>query len=167
MNELFMPRKRNRSLMSQIVDNALARHNLGHPAFSDAFFTNSFLDTRTNDFVPDIEVIRNKGTLTVRAELPGLEKEDFEVELHEDHLLITGEKKTIREEGDENSSFYSREISYGSFERSIPLDPEELVEDARNQVNAVFNNGVLEVTMPIKATEVEGIKENVKKIEIK
>ncbi len=164
MNDLFFPRKgRNRSLFDQI----LQRHEFGHPGF-DAFFANSFFNTRpSNNFVPDIEVMRKDNCLTVRAELPGLEKEDFKVELHEDHLLITGEKKIIKEEGEEGGSFYSREISYGSFERSIPVDPDELLINAADQVNAVFSNGVLEVTVPIKAIDAQEDVKKVKHIEIK
>jgi len=163
MNELFFPsRKRGKSLLAQIL-NDIRKNDLSTP-----FFTNSlFADVLpTNDFVPNIEVVRKDKNLTVRAELPGLEKEDFEVKLHEDCLVISGEKKVLKEEGEENGSFYSREISYGSFERSIPIDPEELVENAADQVNAVFNNGILEVKVPIKTTAIEEDKK-VKKIEIK
>jgi HSP20 family protein len=78
----------------------------------------------------------------VRADLPGLKKEDVKINVEDDALTITGERKDQREEKREGS--YHSERSYGSFQRSIPL-PEGVNAD---EVQASFRNGVLEVTIP-------------------
>lgn len=94
-------------------------------------------------WVPAVEVIQREGNLVVRAELPGLNKEDVKLELTDEGLVIQGERKQEHEETGEG--FYRSERSYGRFYRVIPL-PEEIEPE---QVRAQFNNGVLEVTIPI------------------
>jgi len=92
---------------------------------------------------PAIEVFERDNKLMVRAELPGCNKDDIQVELTDDGLIIQGERKQEHEERQEG--YYRTERSYGNFFRLIPL-PSEVLED---QINATFNNGILEVTAPI------------------
>jgi HSP20 family protein len=92
---------------------------------------------------PAIEVFQQGDNLIVRAELPGLNKEDVKVEMTDDGLVIQGERKQEHEE--KGAGFYRSERSYGRFYRLIPL-PDGVDTE---QVNAQFNNGVLEVTVPI------------------
>lgn len=99
------------------------------------------------DWAPKIEVLRHNGDMTVRAELPGLTKEDVTVELAEDALAISGERKEEKEE--KRDGYYRTERSYGSFYRRIPL-PEGV---NLNQVKANFKDGLLEVTMPVAKRE--------------
>jgi len=101
---------------------------------------------------PQVEVFEREGQLVVRADLPGLTKDDINVDLTDDALVIRGERKSEREENEED--YYRTERSYGSFYRQIPL-PEGV--DAEN-ANATFRNGVLEITMqaPERATEQRG-----------
>jgi HSP20 family protein len=93
-------------------------------------------------WVPPVEVLERDGQLVVRAEVPGLSKDDVNVEIENDELVLSGER--IDEHKDEREGFYQSERSYGRFYRSICLpqgvDPE--------QAKASFSNGVLEVTMP-------------------
>lgn len=96
---------------------------------------------------PAIEVFQREGNLVVRAELPGLNKEDVKVEVTEDGLAIQGERKQEREEKGEG--FYRSERSYGQFYRLIPL-PEDIDTE---QVRAEFNNGVLEITVPVSQAQ--------------
>ncbi|HXG91555.1 MAG TPA: Hsp20/alpha crystallin family protein [Blastocatellia bacterium] len=94
-------------------------------------------------WTPAIEVFERDGNFVVRAELPGLNKEDVKVEMTDDGLIIQGERK--REHEEKGESFYRSERSYGRFYRLVPLP-----EDANaEQVRASFNNGVLEVSMPV------------------
>lgn len=92
---------------------------------------------------PAIEVFERDNNLMVRAELPGCNKDDIKVEVTDDGLVIQGERK--REHEEKHEGYYRSERSYGSFYRLIPL-PSDVKED---QINAKFNNGILEVTVPI------------------
>ena len=86
----------------------------------------------------------------VRADLPGLNKDDVKVEVTDDMLKIAGER---REEHEENHEGYRHgERRYGRFFRSIPLPEGVKAEDVR----ATFHNGVLEVTMPAPQPEQRG-----------
>ncbi len=94
-------------------------------------------------WTPEIDVLEREGHLVVRADLPGLSKDDLHVEVKDDALVIEGERR--REQKEEGAGFYRSERSYGSFRRAIPLpegvDPE--------QADARFENGVLEVSLPL------------------
>jgi HSP20 family protein len=94
-------------------------------------------------WTPSVEVLERDNNLVVRAELPGLEKDDVKVELTDDGLVIEGERKREREERLEGG--YRSEIEYGRFYRMIPL-PEGVNVD---QAQARMNNGVLEVAIPM------------------
>jgi HSP20 family protein len=94
-------------------------------------------------WTPAIEVFQRDNNLVVRAELPGVNKDDVKVEVTDDGLVIQGERREEHEQ--RNEGFYRREISYGRFYRVIPL-PEDIDTE---QVRAEFNNGVLEVAVPI------------------
>jgi HSP20 family protein len=92
---------------------------------------------------PQIEAFERGGQFIVRADLPGLTKDDVKVEINDDALTIQGERKQESEE--EREGFYRSERSYGSFLRSIPL-PEGVKAD---EAKANFRDGVLEITMPV------------------
>lgn len=96
---------------------------------------------------PQLEVFERDGKLVVRADLPGLNKNDVKVDINDNGLTIHGER---RQEHEENRAGYRHsERSYGSFYRTIPL-PEGV--DAE-QAQANFRNGVLEITMPAPQRE--------------
>ena len=98
-------------------------------------------------WVPELEVLQNNGQLIVRADLPGLKKEDVKVELTNDVLTISGERN--EEEEEKREGYYRSERSYGSFYRQIPL-PEGAKADT---AKAEFKDGVLEITMQAPARE--------------
>jgi HSP20 family protein len=91
---------------------------------------------------PCVEVNESDKSYTVTAELPGLDMNDIHVDLNDNVLAITGEKKSERQ-GQEAGAQYS-ERSYGKFERRIPLS-QEIEAD---KVEAAFKNGVLRVELP-------------------
>jgi HSP20 family protein len=92
---------------------------------------------------PAIEVNQREGHLQVRADLPGLKPEDVHVEVNNDQLVIRGERKSEHEET--QGGVYRSERRYGQFYRAIPLPDGASLEKAKAQ----FNNGVLEITLPV------------------
>jgi HSP20 family protein len=100
------------------------------------------MDLNNGEWMPQIEVLQNNGLFTVRADLPGLKKDDVKVEITDDFLTLSGERKEEKEEKRED--FYRSERSYGSFYRQIPLPENAKTENAV----ATFVNGVLEITIP-------------------
>lgn len=98
---------------------------------------------------PRIEAFQKGDRFVVRAELPGLKKDDVQVEATEHEITIHGERREEHEE--EREGFYHNEREYGQFQRTIPL-PEGVIADS---AQATFNNGVLEISMqapPAEAT---------------
>lgn len=90
---------------------------------------------------PQIETFEREGQLVIRADLPGLTKDEVNVDLSDDAITISGERRNENEERREG--FYRSERSYGSFYRQIPLPQGVNAEDAK----ATFRDGVLEITM--------------------
>src|SRR6188768_3596660 len=88
------------------------------------------------EWMPQVEVLQNNGQFTVRADLPGMIKNDIKVEFTGDMLTISGERKAEKEE--KREGFYRSERSYGNFYRQLPLPEGVKTENA----NAVFHNGV-------------------------
>jgi HSP20 family protein len=99
-------------------------------------------ETSAAAWAPDIDVVQKNNELTIRADLPGLKKDEVSVEVTDDAVTIQGERK--REHEEEREGFYRSERSYGSFSRVIPL-PEGAITD---QAKADFHDGVLEIKMP-------------------
>ena len=106
------------------------------------------LGTEWEEWTPAIDVLHRDNELVVRADLPGLTKDDIKVDVTEDGIIIQGERK--REQKEEREGVYRSERSYGSFTRVIPL-PEGTMTD---QAKATFKDGVLEVTMPAPPDQV-------------
>lgn len=97
------------------------------------------------EWSPRVDILEREGQVVVRADLPGLTKEDIKVELTDNLLTLQGERKLEKKE--EREGYYYNERFQGSFYRSIPL-PEGV--DA-SKATAEFRNGVLEVVMPAPA----------------
>jgi HSP20 family protein len=91
---------------------------------------------------PAIEVFERDNKFIVRADLPGLKREDVKIEVTHDELTIEGERKFEKEEKKEG--FYRTERSYGTFFRRIVVPEHVKAEEAV----ANFKNGVLEIEMP-------------------
>jgi HSP20 family protein len=100
------------------------------------------------DWMPAIEAFQRGNEFVVRADVPGLSKDDLTVEIGEDALTIQGERK--HEEEEEREGVYRSERSYGRFYRVIPL-PEGAVPDS---AKAQFKDGVLDVVLQAPSQEV-------------
>ena len=93
-------------------------------------------------WAPQMETFRREGNLVVRADLPGLTKDDINIEAEDDVLVISGERSD--ETRDERDDFYRSERTYGRFFRAIQL-PDGVDAD---KIDATFKDGVLEVVIP-------------------
>jgi HSP20 family protein len=127
------------------------------------FFRRSFgpsvmprLSVDQAEFNPAIDIYEEKNDVVVKAELPGIKKEDIDITLDADTITIAGEKKT--EHKTEKKNIYRYESSYGSFCRTMPL-PAEVQGD---KVKAAFKDGILEIRLP----KTEEAKKKQRKVKI-
>jgi len=93
-------------------------------------------------WAPRTDIYEKDNAIVVKAELPGLKKEDLQVEIEGDDLVIHGESKAESEVKEED--YYRSERTFGSFYRRMPL-PAGVTPD---QIHATLNEGVLEITLP-------------------
>lgn len=93
-------------------------------------------------FVPRVDIIEREKAFEIHVAVPGMNKEDFKLDLNDNLLTISGERKFSSEKKDDN--FHSIETQYGTFSRSFVL-PENV--DA-GKISASYNNGILEITVP-------------------
>jgi len=111
--------------------------------FADRFGFDRFVLGAPAMWTPYVEVYETNNEFIVRAELPGLKKEDIALEVTEGALTISGERKEEIEK--KEKGFYRTERGYGSFLRTIALPEGVNIENA----TATVRNGVLEVKMPM------------------
>ncbi len=113
----------------------------------DDFFMRPFAFPRVRtmamqEIMPDVDIFESDGDVILKAELPGMKKDDIEVTLSDGTITLSGEKK--QEEEVKKKDYYKVERSYGSFCRTFSL-PAEVKAD---KVKSTFKDGVLEVRMP-------------------
>lgn len=135
--------------------------------FNDPFFRDPFARLEQMDrwfgdfsprrFSPSVEVSDDGKALKVTAELPGMEKDDVKLQIDDNTLVISGEKKSESENKDEG--VFRTERYYGYFQRAVPL-PEDI---DREKAEAEFKKGVLTVRFP----KLEGAGSKSKQIAIK
>lgn len=125
----------------------------GGELFANAFpMLRQFAEELDRSFVkhiwaPPLEVTEKDGVFSAKFELPGIATDDLRVEVTEDALIVTGERKMEKEEKEEN--FFRSERYYGKFHRQIWLPKDAKVD----QVKAELSNGVLTVTLPVPETK--------------
>ena len=128
----------------------------------DTIFNNMNIDfpsifNSESSWSPQFEVLNTDKAYIVRGDLPGISKKDVNIEVHDNILTVSGERKNDNTE--ENNSFDYSRISYGKFSRSFNL-PEDVKYE---KINAKMKDGVLSLEIP----RMEAIKHDVKKISIK
>jgi HSP20 family protein len=94
------------------------------------------------EFAPAVDIFEEKGEVVIKSDLPGLNRDDINVKIVGNSIIITGEKKT--EEKVERKDYLRVERSHGSFNRTLSL-PEGVDTD---HIKASFKDGVLEVRLP-------------------
>jgi HSP20 family protein len=96
-----------------------------------------------NTWSPAIDLYEDKDNVTVKAELPGMKKEEIDVSLHDGMLTISGERKIEREQGKKGETYRSERF-FGRFQRSVMLP--SAVDEAK--VNAAYKDSILTITLP-------------------
>ncbi len=120
----------------------------------DKFFNESLARSGGSTFIPKVDIVENKDSFEIHLAVPGLNKEDFKIELNDNYLTVSGERKFSNEK--KERTFHSMETHYGVFSRSFSL-PENV--DA-GKINALYNNGILELTIP--KDEKKALKQTIK-----
>src|SRR4051812_14567863 len=110
----------------------------------DRFFNESLSRTggAAYSFVPRVDIVENDKAYEIHVAVPGMNKEEFKLDLNDNYLTVSGERKFTKEQNEKN--FHSIETQYGNFSRAFAL-PENV--DA-TKINAKYNNGILEITVP-------------------
>lgn len=94
------------------------------------------------DFGPAVDVYESEGQVVVKAELPGVRKEDISLTVEDDRLILSGQSR--QEEEVQEEGFHRRELRYGSFRRAIAL-PSSVKQE---EISAAFENGILTIRAP-------------------
>ena len=114
------------------------------PEIFNDFFANDWM-TRTNATAPAIYVIEDDKDYKVEVAAPGMNKEDFKVNVTDDnYLVLTMEKKNESKDEDKKRKYLRREFSYHKFEQSLAL-PEDVNKD---EIKAAVNDGILTIDIP-------------------
>lgn len=111
---------------------------------------------------PAIEVKQNDKNYKVKVQLPGVNKDDIEVELNNEFMTITAEIREEKEEKEEqtkNERYHTSEFRYGKYQRTISFDEPVKTEES----SATYDKGVLTITIP----KVETKNKESKRLEIK
>ena len=132
------------------------------PGLFDEFFNGNLLPNYIEEgawkSTPAVNIYENNEKFEIEIAAPGLEKDDFKIDLKNDYLLVYSEKKDKKEEKEKGKVVRS-EFRYSSFQRSFAL-PKDIDLTA---INATHNNGVLTIELPKK---VEQKDSSVRQIEI-
>ena len=96
-----------------------------------------------NGTMPAVNVKEDKDKYEVEVAAPGMEKDDFKVNLENDVLTISAEKRN--EKTDDKENYSRREFSYQSFKRSFSLPEGHILTD---KIEAKYNNGILNIHLP-------------------
>ncbi|HTF18462.1 MAG TPA: Hsp20/alpha crystallin family protein [Chryseolinea sp.] len=110
----------------------------------DRFFSDSLARSggSSYSFVPKVDILESEKGYEVNLAVPGLSKDDFKIDLNDNFLTISGERKFSKEKKENN--LYVVETQYGNFSRSFSLP--ENVDAAK--IQAAYNNGILEIFIP-------------------
>jgi len=135
-------------MMELVRWNPLKEMSLLHNQFN-RFFSDPFIPSEMgwdegirNVWHPAVDIFEKDDKMVIKAELPGLDKKDFSLDIRNDVLTLRGERKYENEVKEEN--FYRKEMSHGTFVRSFTL-PGDVDAD---RIKAEFKNGILTVEVP-------------------
>ncbi len=124
-------------------------------SFFDDFFSRDFFDWNDKNFsatgttLPSVNVKETDSNFNIELAAPGMSKSDFKIELKNNVLSISSEKKEENEEKDDEGNYTRKEFSYQSFSRSFRVPENAKQED----VSAKYDNGILTVSLAKKEIE--------------
>ena len=128
-------------------------HNELNNFLRDTFLTHTMANPlnikKISTWRPAIEVSQCEKNYKVKVQLPGVKKDDIDVELDNDFLTITAEIQEEKEEKDEdekNKRYHTSEFRYGKYRRTISFDQPVNIEDA----TAEYKDGILTIKIPKK-----------------
>lgn len=128
----------------------LARKNDNYfPTFFDRFWNNDLMDwnltnfSESNSSLPAVNVKETNDEYLIEVAAPGMVKDDFKINLHNNILTVSSEKEEERAE--EKQNYTRKEFSYQSFQRSFTV-PENNVESEK--IEAAYNEGILKISLP-------------------
>jgi HSP20 family protein len=110
----------------------------------DDLFQSGWLSREMIGSVPAVNISEDNDNYYVEMSAPGYHKDDVKVEMDENMLIVSAERK--KEETEEDKTFTRKEFSYGSFKRSLYL-PDTVKED---EIHAKYEDGILKLTLPKK-----------------
>jgi HSP20 family protein len=123
----------------------------------DQVFNGFFTDEPEAASFGRTDIYEHDGNLMFETEMPGVKREEINIQVEEGRLIVSGETK--REEKIEEESFFRMGRRYGKFQRSFPL-PEEATDPKK--IQAKFEDGILKVSVPLSRS----LKEKEKPIQI-
>ena len=152
--------------MTQLTKTRRNGNGGSFPSVRNDFFRNRFLTPHLFDFeddffdgglsAPPVNIIETSKEYKLDLSVPGMKREDFDVDVENGVLTISSEKEEEKNEDDKN--FRRREFSYNSFCRTFPL-PDNVDE---NKIAAKYDNGMLEVTIPKSEVTISKPKKQIK-----
>ncbi|MBX7094499.1 MAG: Hsp20/alpha crystallin family protein [Flavobacteriales bacterium] len=102
--------------------------------------------------IPAVNITETENQFQIEVAAPGMNKEDFKVELENNILTISSDKEEKKEVSDEKGKFTRKEFSYHSFTRSFSI-PEKLIEQSK--ISGKYENGILQILLPKKEHQIE------------
>ncbi len=121
----------------------------------DRFFNDS-IGQSIRQFTPAVDVVEMDKHYEIQVSVPGMQKSDFNLDLSDGRLTISGERKL--EEKNEGKNYHSIETHYGSFSRSFYL-PDDVKTDA---IAASYEDGLLKINLPKEEKKIKKAKIEVK-----
>ncbi len=144
--------------------NTLKKRRNEFPVFGDVMtnlFDHSLFGEHLkmpNTNTPKVNIVENEKNYEIHLASPGMSKDQFEIDLKENTLTISGKTKTEKEEKNESQKYTLREFNYTDFKRSFKLPKNVEIEN----IKANYFDGILEVQLP----KTEQKENEIKKIEI-
>lgn len=117
-----------------------------YPELQEYNFPDKYKDIVSADWVPRIDIIDLEDFFKIKVELPGIEKDNVSITIHNNELWIQGER---RFENNETAKFYCREVNYGTFYRRIKFNDSFEID----KVTSELRNGILTILIPKKKRE--------------
>lgn len=135
--------------------NGLEKRNQFVPSVEDffsEFFNTGLIQNERAGFVPSANITENEDSYRIELNAPGFEKDDFNIQILNEVLTITGQHK--EEKTKEENNYLRKEYNYGSFSRSFKLD------DLINEENIVakYANGILKLELPKNKLQIKPTK---------